>query len=342
MLLRREECSIPAIHALHLAELIGRWGVTADELFAGLGVQKEALADPAQRISIPVVEDLVTRARALTGEPGLGFYLGLQMRISSHGYLGFAAMASSTVGEALELACRFAPTRTTALGLHLHADGDLASLVVEERVPLGAAQDVIILCLLIGIAQIGDALTGRALEGFADVTFPEPEYARRFQGIGGRRLRFGQPAHQVVFNASVLEFPLVMADPAALRLAREQCERELDALGYKGRFVARVRSLLAAEGGGFRSLDEVAARMHLSPRTLKRRLAEEGAVFSDLLDEQRRERALLLLRSPELSLEAIAERVGYSDVANFTRAFRRWTGSTPGAFRRAGSSMNEE
>lgn len=335
-MLRREECSIPAVHALHLAELIGRWGVTADELFAGLGIQKEALTDPAQRISIPVVEELVARARALTGEPGLGFYLGLQMRISSHGYLGFAAMASSTVGDALELACRFAPTRSTAVGLRLNVDRDRAALVIEERVPLGSAQDVILLCLLIGIRQIGDALTGRALEGFADVTFPEPEYARRFQGVTGARLRFGQPAHQLVFDASVLNLPLVMADPAALRLAREQCERELDALGYYGPFAARARALLHVEGGGFRSLDEVATLMHVSPRTLKRRLAAEGAVFSDLLDEQRRERAIVLLRSPDLSIESIAERVGYSDVANFTRAFRRWTGSTPAAFRRAG------
>ncbi|NUQ74283.1 MAG: AraC family transcriptional regulator [Polyangiaceae bacterium] len=338
-MLRREECSIPAVHALHLAELIERWGVAADELFAGLGIQKDALADPAQRISIPVVEELVARARSLTGEPGLGFYLGLQMRISSHGYLGFAAMAASTVGEALELACRFAPTRTTALGLRLDVDGDTASLVIEERVPLGSAEDVIILCLLVGIRQIGDALTGRALEGFADVRFPEPEYAKRFQSRMGGRLRFGQPAHRLVFDASVLNLPLVMADPAALRLAREQCERELDAHGFTRHFSARTRGFLSVEGGGFRSLDEVAALLHVSPRTLKRRLASEGAAFSDLLDEERRQRALLLLRSPELSLESIADLLGYSDVANFTRAFRRWTGLTPGAFRRGGGIL---
>jgi AraC-like DNA-binding protein len=259
------------------------------------------------------------------------------MRISSHGYLGFAAMASSTVGDALEVACRFAPTRTTALELRVNVDRDRAALVVEERVPLGAAEDVIILCLLIGIRQIGDALTGRSLEGFVDVTFPEPEYAKRFQGVTRGRLRFGQPANQLVFDASVLNLPLVMADPAALRLAREQCERELDALGYNRQLAARVRAILSDNDGRFRPLDEVAALLHLSPRTLKRKLAAEGAVFSDLLDEQRRERALLLMRSPELSLETIAERVGYSDVANFTRAFRRWTKMAPGAFRRSGS-----
>jgi AraC-like DNA-binding protein len=85
---------------------------------------------------------------------------------------------------------------------------------------------------------------------------------------------------------------------------------------------------------GFLSLDETARALGLSARTLKRRLDEEGTSFSAILDEQRRARALLLLRSPELSVDTIAERVGYSDIANFTRAFRRWTGTTPTAFRR--------
>ena len=82
-------------------------------------------------------------------------------------------------------------------------------------------------------------------------------------------------------------------------------------------------------------LDETARALGLSTRTLKRRLAAEGTDFTPLLDEQRRHRALLLLRSADLSVEAVAEQVGYSDVANFTRAFRRWSGTTPTAYRRS-------
>jgi AraC-like DNA-binding protein len=238
------------------------------------------------------------------------------------------------VGQALELAVRFAPTRTTALGLRVHRDGELASLVIEERAPLGAAQDVVLLALIVGIQKIGEALTGKPLSGRADVTFPEPAYMRRFEHLVAGRIRFEQPANQLVFDAAGLDLPIVMADPAALRLAREQCERELTALGFGAGTGARVGGLLAREGGGFRSLEEVAALLHVSPRTLKRRLAAEGTAFSELLEAQRRERALLLLSS-ELPLEHVAERVGYSDMSNFTRAFRRWTGATPGAFRRS-------
>jgi AraC-like DNA-binding protein len=126
-----------------------------------------------------------------------------------------------------------------------------------------------------------------------------------------------------------------MADAAALRLAKEQCERELDALGAGETMAGRVRRLLRVEGGGFRGLEEVAVELHVSTRTLKRRLAAEAVSFSQLLDEERRSHALLLLRAPERSLDEIADRLGYSDLANFTRAFRRWTGKTPGAYRKS-------
>jgi AraC-like DNA-binding protein len=333
---RLAEPSIPAVHALHLAQICARWNVTPGDLFAGLDLSEATLTEPGRRISIPVVNEIVARSRALTGEPGLGYYLGLQMRVSAHGYLGFAAMSSSTVGEALDLAARFAPTRTTALALRMHVDGGLASLIIEELAPLGAAQDVILFALTVGLQKIGEALTGRPLGGQAEFMFSEPAYLSHFHPLAAS-LRFGQPAHRLIFPASVLDLPIVMADPAALRLAREQCERELDALGHEGSITMQVRSLLSVHGGGFRSLDEVAALLSMSPRSLKRRLAEQSAEFSALLDQERRDRALLLLAS-DLPLESLAERLGYSDVANFSRAFRRWTGTTPGAFRRSRGS----
>src|ERR1700733_8293201 len=112
-----EEPYLAAAHALHLAELCTRWGVRADELFEGTGLDVEALSEPRARVSIPALERLATRAAALTAEPGLGFYLGLQVPVSAHGFVGFAAMASPTVGDALDVAVRFAPTRTSACAL---------------------------------------------------------------------------------------------------------------------------------------------------------------------------------------------------------------------------------
>jgi AraC-like DNA-binding protein len=335
--------SIPATHVLQLVDVVARWGVTAEELFAGLDLELRRLEEPSARVPLALVERLAVRARELTGEHCLGIHLGMQMRLSAHGYLGFAAMSASTLREALDLALRFAPTQTTAIGLRLHESANMCALVIEENVPLGDARDLLILGLGLGIERIATALTGSEIEGTADVTFSAPKGIERFPRFADQKwLRFDQPINQLVFAESVLDRPILRADPIALRLAQEQCERELAALGRPTDITAQVRSLVVKPGGGFHSLGEVANLLHVSPRTLKRRLAELETGFSELLEEQQREQAFMLLRSSDLSLEEVAEQVGYSDVANFARAFRRWTGTTPGAFRRSAKPARKE
>jgi AraC-like DNA-binding protein len=324
---------LPAVHALHLAEIVRRFGHEPAELFAAIGASEESLAVPDARLGMREVEALVARARALTGDDALGVHLGIQMRISAHGYLGFAAMTAPTVREALAVAIRFAPTRTNALSLSLHERDSLASLVIEERADFGTARDVVLMALVVGISQIGNALTGRTLAGSADLAFPAPAYAAGF-AAKAPNVRFDQPCNQLVFDAAVLDLPLTLADPVARQLAVAQCERSLDALGESGRLIARVRELLFVQERGFRSLEDLAGELHVSTRTLKRKLSLQGVTYSDLLEVKRREVALLLLRSPSLSLDEVADQLGYSDVANFSRAFRRWTGQTPGAYRR--------
>lgn len=319
--------TLPAVHALHLTDLVARWGIDPAVLLAELGLERAALEDPAAHLPLDVHGRLLARASAITGEPGLGILLGLQMRISSHGWLGFAAMSAATVRDALEIAARYTPTRTSAISLRLREADDVAALVVEAQTPLGDAEDALIFSLIVGISQIGDALTGRSLAGSADVTFAEPAYFARFRHLA--EVRFGQPVNQLTFARSVLDLPLVMADPAASRLALAECERALAAHRGGEGMAVRARGVIARPRGGFRSLDEAARALGMSARTLKRKLAAERTTYSGLVDAERRERAILLLRGEALSLDEIAARLGYSDAANFSRAFRRWTGTSP-------------
>jgi AraC-like DNA-binding protein len=92
--------------------------------------------------------------------------------------------------------------------------------------------------------------------------------------------------------------------------------------------ITQVRAML--QGDLALSLPEAAKRATMSPRTLKRRLAEQGTTFSELMDDARHQKALVLLLDPRLTIEAIAATLGYSDTANFSRAFKRWTGRTAG------------
>ncbi len=329
-----EPGGLPASHAVQLVELVRRWSVSDHDLLANLGLELGDLVDPALVIPIPAMVALIERARDLSGERGLGFYLGLQMSSTAHGYLGFAAMSASTLRDALMLAIQYAPIRTTALALHFEVDETSAAVVVDERADFGSASDVVLLALLVGLWRIGNLLLGREVpESVLDVTFPEPDYYARFRRLNPR-VRFSQPSNRLVFDPALLDARLVSADPAALRLAQEQCERQLESMGSDSPVVDHVRRLVLRRDAGVRSFDELAAVVRVSPRTLRRRLADARVSFSTLLDEARRDRALLLLRSRGVSTKDVAERVGYSNVANFMRAFRRWTGQTPAAYRR--------
>lgn len=319
---------LPGAYLNDLIELAGRWNVRPAEILQGLPITAAQLADPGTRVPLRVCEAIVARAHQLTHEPALAVHVGTQMRLSSHGFLGFAAMTASTAREAVDLAVRFSSTRTNVISLALYVEGDSASLVIEENTPLDGMREFVVLALLVGIWQLGRALTGKMLDGIGECAFPAPAFAQRLPL--GDRLRFDRPNHRLVFPASVLDLPLVSADPVATKLAREQCERELAALVDAG-LPGRVRAALSA--GKDPSLPAIARELRMSPRTLKRKLAEHGTTFTSIRDDMRRQRALLLLDNRALSISEVAAKLGYSELPNFTRAFRKWTGVTPLAYR---------
>jgi AraC-like DNA-binding protein len=325
------EADIPGANVADLLRLVTLWKVPVEKVLAGTGLTEAALREPGSRVSLDVCADIVERAQALTGEPALPLHMGMQMRLSSHGFLGFAAGASATLREALALAERFAATRTSALGITSHIHGRVVSVVFEERVPLGRLREFAVLTLMVGIWQIAQALTGKQLIGLAECAFPAPGYLPRLGASTSEMIRFDQPAHRLVFDVSILDVPLRSPDPVALALAREQCERELRALVDSG-FVARVRGAIDGPDG-LRALPEVARSLHVSTRTLKRKLAGHGTTFTALVDDLRRQRALLLIDDASLSLAEVATKLGYSEPPNFTRAFRRWTGASPAEYR---------
>ena len=244
---------LAAVHALHLVELVARWRVPAGALLAPLRARRRARwRDPGARLSIASRRELVERARALTGEPALGFYLGLQMRISWHGYLGFAAMTAPTVREALELAVRFAPTRTGALALHLSVDGDAGVAGDRGARRSGAARDAIVFALIVGIWQIGSALTGRAARRQRRPRLRRAaRTSRRFARLTAGALRFDQPENRLVFDAA-------LARPAAGR-----CR--------PGGAAARARAV-RARAGRARRRRPIRARVRRAGASRRRRL----------------------------------------------------------------------
>ena len=328
------EHTVPTGLLNQVIDLSKHWGITSEELLAGSGVEASELAEPNGRLPLDTYLSIIARARTLTGEPGIGICWGLRMRVSAYGYLGFALMCAPTLRGALELLIQFNPLISTAMDLRLDIDGDTGVLSLIENADFGSVRDVVILARLTGMWRIAQLISGKDFESNTEIGFPEPKYYGRFAHMVPPR-KFGQRQTRVFFKASAMDAPLVMADASALDLARKQCDLQMEALSSGGRLVRSVRRLLWDRDGAVRSPREVAKAVHMSPRTLRRKLALHGSSLSSLLGAERRDRAVSLLRSSELSIEEMSDLLGYGSVQNFTRAFRQWTGETPAAFRRS-------
>jgi len=325
--------SVPVAYGLLTIELAVEHGAARASLLAGLDIPDEVLATPEARLSMDQYSRLIDRSLRLAGDRGLGYEFGLRSNVTAHGLIGLGLISQTTVRDAIEFGIRFVRLRTPIFDVRLLTEGERGIIDVREAIPFGRLREYAFDMLLVTWARMAKVLGGaRDVELELWFDYREPDYYARYRD----RLpptRFAMGANQLRFPAGYLDLPIETANPITAKLVTDSCNRELEVLSYSEDFPARVRAALVAENGGYPDLETVAARLFVSERTLKRRLVKSGFTFRTLLDEARCRDAIRLLRDPTLSVEAISELVGYADPANFTRAFRKWTGTSPGAYR---------
>ncbi|HMJ11889.1 MAG TPA: AraC family transcriptional regulator ligand-binding domain-containing protein [Polyangiaceae bacterium] len=329
--------TIPIAYLQLLLEILAERGFSSAQLFEDLPVPTTLLTAP--RMSALQWTRLVLRARELTQDPGLGYEYGLRMRPTAHGLLGYAAMSAGTVREAIDMVVRYAGARQAHFTLSFEVHDEYCQLVLRERFPIPVLRTFFYENILLGLTRGSAFLLGRELEDFTDCEIcfdtPEPPYYREWRDRL-QQLRFNQGVNAVRFPPHYLDLRPALADPHASQQARALCEREL-ALAAKddddlsARVLAELRR--SDDEVGYPSLEEVAARLFISTRTLKRRLHEQSTSFLRLLNETRKNDACELLTRTDLSVQAIATRLGYENPANFSRAFAQAIGKPPSVYR---------
>lgn len=325
-------------HPRVVVETAVGFGAPRAALFENSDLTDAMLTSPEMRVSYFQYGVLCSNALRLTGNPLLGLHVGRNTGIAQMGVLGFLLQNSPTIGAALDALIRFSRAVIPAFRLTLERNGREASLLFEEVIPLAPFQRFAYEVLLAAIERQTRTLHGEKPLPMKSIElpFPEPEYSAEYRKFFYEvPYIFDRPIAKANFDAELLDYPIAFADPATAKLAEHFCLQLLQVDPSQEGLVAQMKRLLASETGAPPSLSEIARTLQTSTRTLRRELSSMRTSYKQLVDESRRARAEAWIATNSMPIERLASGLGFSTVGSFRRAFKRWTGKTPGAEREA-------
>ena len=318
---------------LLLRDVVLELGVDFAELLAEVGLDPKVLDDPDQTIPMVVQHRLVALAVKRTGCDHIGLLVGQRGGLNVIGIAGLLVRYSPDVLTAIRSVVRYRRTHVRGANIELTVTGDVSSLSWRSDLPELAAPD-----------QTGDAAVGVMFNMLRELCGPdwkpievcfahrEPTRADPFKRFFRTTLRFGAEEYAIHFATAWLHRPVAQGDPTLERLLLKELEAAEERLD--GDLPQQVRSALrsALLSGRARS-DKLAALLSMHGPTLARDLKAYGIGLRELVDECRFEVAREMLEQSTVDIGHIAAMLDYADASAFTRAFRRWSGTTPTGWR---------
>jgi AraC-like DNA-binding protein len=292
--------------------------------------------DPAARCSLQAWHGLMDLAEQHLGRRDLVPELAEQFKPWHAGLLGFTLMTSPTVNKLAGLLKRYHSLLNDVFVVDPGFSGDRFFLKLRET---SAERSPRLVRLLLSIwAERLRWLTGRPdLKLDASFEGPAPADIGPYRRIFGGTVKFEQDENAMWGEAALTSLPIVSHDPASHSLLQNQASLQLERIASSDeRLIDTLQGLVRARlDDGKLSLEDAAAALKLPARTLQRRLEESGQNFRQIVEDVSKATALQYLRGTQMPLAELASALGFADHASFNRAFKRWTGSSPGAYRRA-------
>jgi len=322
--------SVLAALTQQLLVAAGSIGLDAEALAAEAGIAPELRADPDARV--PLAAHF--RLWELLSVRPIGLALGTRIGMLGLGVIGYAMQHGATVGEAIAWQRRYASVVHPDVIPALEHRGDRAVFVQHVPPPFTRLREPVE-CQASAMVAAMRGLTATEIAAvFIAFPMPRPADPSRQEQFFACPIAWAAPALEIAFDASLLSRPLPRSDPQLFGYLARRAEELRAALPDDSTWSARVRREIGTVlSTGEPRIADIAKRFAVSERTLSRRLEGEDVTFASLLDDARRERALFLIEDTRLSGGELAFLLGYSEPTAFFRAFKRWTGETPGAYR---------
>ena len=269
--------------------------------------------------------------------PGWHIQPTLELESAHHGPLGMAAVTATSLDAAVDCLVRFESLRSpwTVLQASTTSRPEGLRIRILPVLALPSPGELLMEMNLIALVSLLSELSGRQREQLhTELPARYRPWARQLRRSLPGKVSLDQRHYQIWIPEPLLALPCLLADPGLHASAVRRCEELLAQGSESGPTSALVQQQLMAVHGQNPGLHAIAARLGLSPRTLMRRLESENSSYRDLVDRVRLTLARDWLKNTDMPVSRIAELLGYGDPANFGRAFRRWTGISPGAMRR--------
>ncbi|SNR86808.1 AraC family transcriptional regulator [Pseudomonas segetis] len=301
-------------------------------LLRGLNIQPALLDEPKARIAPEQFARLIQQLWELLDDEYLGFGKYPSKR-GTFAMMCHAIIHCRTLEKALSRGALFYSLFPEAPGIQISHEGDFACLTVDDS-RLDDPEHFLVESLLVIWHRLGSWLIGQHIRlEQATFSYAKPEHEPQYKLLFPCPRHFNEPRISLHFHKRYLAMPLLQ-DERTLKHFLQHSPADLLARPDSGHSLnSQIRRLLGRDCSAWPDLEKVAQKLHMSAQTLRRHLREEGTSFQELKDNLRRDLAIYHLGRNEISIQLIAEQLGFSEPSAFHRAFKKWTGLTPGAYR---------
>lgn len=321
--------------AAAIAMALEHLGIPPEPVFTRSHLSMKHAVDPATRTSVVNMSRLMRLASDEADIPGFGLLVGSFMRPTSWHALGFSIWASCNLQQGFDRLVRYGRIFTTCGKMHYQEDDErfyfhatcypeYASILQPEEYD----------ALLASITLTCRHLQPNNFElQHVELPHAAPADLQCFERMFKCPITFNAQQASLIMSPHLIKLPLLTSNPELARSNDHICEEYLARID-KEDVIAQVRYRMIEElPQGEPHIDQIANILHLSTRSLQRKLSEKGTNFKHILDGIRHELALEYLKQPHLSISEISYRLGFSHISNFSRAFKRWTGAGPTEYR---------
>lgn len=330
----KDNRKLPIYYLGQIKSTLASWNLDADAWLAKQNLTSDSINDINHTIDYQTFESLLVSAIEISGEDAIGLHIGSRLSVTTHGMMGYAMINSGTLREAIGIFQRFINTRTPLITVDIVEVAGTLTVQFNDMGDFSPIRQTFHEAVLLTLNNILSYISFGDINILkASFCYKPPNYENVYEDFFNCKVSFLQEKTALTLSLNRIDSPLKMSDPNSLTQARNLCELELQKIGELVSNEQKVKEMLISSIGQFPSLEQLAARFHISPRTLHRYLKNENTSYKEIVESVSSQLAKKYLVESDISIQEISYLLGYKDIANFRRAFKRWYGVPPSEYR---------